>query len=119
MRARYFAPLLLLCFCESTQVPAHPRTFDLGDGTTATFGGDGSLPVTRDGAPLLSSPSLLSRSVDADSPDAWHDPAKTTYGFESIDPRAVDVESPAPGVLHVTTHDDGAPTALVRVTLAS
>ena len=100
-------------------MPAAPRTFDLGDGTTATFGGDGSLTVTRDGAPLLTSSSLLSRSLDPDSPDAWHDPAKTTYTFESIDPRAVDVESPAPGVLHVTTHDDGSPTALVRVTLAS
>lgn len=120
MRAALFAPLLFLCFCESTQVLPPARTFDLGDGTTATFGNDGSLVVTRDGATLLASAGpLASRSLDADSPDAWHDPAKTTYTFESLDPRGVDVESPEPGVLHVTTHDDGAPTALVRVSLAS
>ncbi len=119
MRALHFAPLVFLCFCESNQVPAAARTFDLGDGTTATFAGDGSLLVTRDGAPLLASPGLVSRSLDSDSPDAWHDPAKASYAFEGIDPRTVDVESPAPGVLHVTTHDDGSPTALVRVTLAS
>ena len=123
MRGWALSPLLFLCFCESTQVPPAPRTFDLGDGTQATFGGDGSLTITRDGATLLATPAgvpLASRSVDSDAPDGWHDPGKTTaYDFSAIDPRTIDVESPAPGVLHVTTHDDGSPTVLVRATLAS
>jgi alpha-D-xyloside xylohydrolase len=123
MRGLAFAPLLLFCFCESNEVPAAPRTFDLGDGTQATFGGDGSLTVTRDGAPLLASPAgtpLLMRVIDPDSPDNWHDPANTdAYAFSTIEPRTVDVDSPAPGVLHLATHDDGASTVLVRVNLAS
>ena len=124
MRGGIFAPLLLsLCaFCESNQLPAPPQTFDLGDSTSATFY-DGALTVTRDGAPLLASPSglpLMTRALDADSPDAWHDPGKTTaYTFDAIDPRAITIASPSPGVLHVTTPDDGSPTALVRVSLAA
>ncbi len=96
---------------------------DLGDSTSATFGGDGSLTVTRDGKPLLTTPSgtaLVSRAFDADSPDGWHDPAQTTaYTFESMSARAVTIETPSPGVLHVTTQADGMPTVLMRVTLAS
>jgi alpha-D-xyloside xylohydrolase len=123
MRGVFLAPLLCVCaFCESNQVPPAPQTFDLGDQTVATFS-NGALSVTRDGAPLLSSPSgvsLMTRAIDSDSPDEWHDPAKTNaYGFSAIDPRTITIESPSPGVLHVTTPDDGSPTVLVRVSLAS
>jgi alpha-D-xyloside xylohydrolase len=123
MRAWYLAPLVFCAFCESNEVLAPARTFDLGDSTNATFGGDGSLAVTRDGQTLLASPQgvpLVTRVLDPEQPDAWHDPGKTdAYTFSNIDARAIAVESPAPGILHVTTNDDGSPTALVRFTLAS
>ncbi len=123
MRGYAFAGLLALCaFCESNQLPRAPQTFDLGDGTLATFS-NGALNVTRDGALLLSSASgvsLMTRATDSDSPDEWHDPSKTTaYTFDAIDPRTITIESPLPGVLHITTPDDGEPTVLVRVSLAS
>jgi alpha-glucosidase (family GH31 glycosyl hydrolase) len=116
--------VLFLCgACESNQLPPPPLTLDLGAATSATFGGDGSLTVTRNGMPLLATPpgmGLLSRAFDANSPDGWHDPAQTTaYTFVPLDPRTVTVESPSPGVLHVTTQADGSPTVLVRATLAS
>jgi alpha-glucosidase (family GH31 glycosyl hydrolase) len=123
MRAWHLAPLVFCVFCESNEVPAPARTFDLGDVTNATFGGDGSLTVTRDGQTLLSTPAgvpLVSRSLDPEQPDAWHDPTNTNgFTFSNVDARAVHVDSPAPGVLHVTTNDDGSPTTLVRFTLAS
>ena len=109
--------------CESTIVPSPADTVDLGDGTVATLGTDGSLTVTRDGAVLISSPpgaSFVSRSIDNDSPDGWHDPTKTTaYTFDRLTSLAVHIDSPAPGVLHVTTSDDGKRTALVRLALAT
>ncbi len=115
--------VVALAACESNQLPPPTSFFALGDATNAVYGTDGSLTVMRDGAPLLSTPpgvALVSRAFDADSPGGWHDPAKTdAYTFMPVDPRTVVVESPFPGVLHVTTHDDGMPTSLVRVTLAS
>ncbi len=115
--------LVLFCIaCESTEVPPPAVTLDLGDTTTATLGSDGSLSVTRDGATLLASPpgtALMTRVIDSDSPNGWHDPAGIAFDYAEINRRNVDFETPAPGVLHVTTRDDGQPTALVRVNLAS
>src|SRR6266702_1016130 len=79
MRAVFLAPLVFCVSCEANEVPAPPRAFDLGDATFATFGGDGSLTVTRDGQTLLASPAstpLVTRSLDAEQPDAWHDPTQ-------------------------------------------
>src|SRR5438067_255720 len=81
MRALHLAPLVFCVFCEANEVPAPPRAFDLGDATFATFGGDGSLTITRDGQTLLASPAgtpLVTRSLDAEQPDAWHDPTQTS-----------------------------------------
>ena len=123
-RFSFVLGLAALCAsCESTVVPSPANTIDLGDGTVATLGTDGSLTVTRDGAVLVQSPpgaSLVSRSIDADSPDGWHDPTKTmAFTFDRMTSTDVSIDSPAPGVLHVTSRDDGSKTALVRVSLAA
>jgi alpha-D-xyloside xylohydrolase len=119
--ARSIALLVLTLGCESNQLSPPPAAFDLGDGTSASFGVDGTLAVTRDGAPLLtSSGPLVTRALDADQPDGWHDPSKTNgYMFEPVSASSITVESPTAGVLHVTVTADGAPTVLVRVALAS
>ena len=112
--------LALSCACESNELPPPSATLDLGDGTSATLGGDGSLTVARDGATLLASTgALLSRAVDPNNPSGWHDPSKPTLPFAAVDPHSVTIDNPSPGVLHVSMTPDGSPTALVRLSLAS
>jgi len=106
---------------DAAGTPVPVRAIDLGDGTVATLSADGALVVTRDGVPLLRSAAgspLLSRSLDAAAPDDWHDPAtRDAFVFERIADGSIVFESPAPGVLHVATKDDGAKAALVSLAL--
>ena len=108
---------------DSAANPVPVRTVDLGDGTVATLSADGAFVVKRDGVPLLRSADgspLLSRSLDAEAPDDWHDPAKRdAFLFERIADGSIVFESPAPGVLHVATKDDGTKAALVSLALAA
>jgi alpha-D-xyloside xylohydrolase len=114
------ALLLLAVACGGGEVTnPSPTIIELGDGCVATLRSDGSFDLRRDGEVLVSSPSLLSRALDPDAPDVFHDPKKTDgYAFERVSANMV-FESPAPGVLHVGFRDDGSPTALVRISLAA
>ncbi len=125
MRVFLVAAVAAVLSCSDSAPPAQPppRTVDLGDGTVASLGADGTFVVTRDGVPILKSApgrALLSRDVDPDDPDGWHDPKRLDgVTFDPIADGSITFESPAPGVLHVQTADDGMPTALVALALAS
>ncbi|CAN5534498.1 alpha-xylosidase [soil metagenome] len=101
--------LTLAFACGADPIVTSPkkalRVVDLGDAQIATLYDDGSWILTRDGQPLVGSPtgrSILARYTDPDSPDGWHDPAKPDRSrFSPIPAASITFEAAAPGVLHV------------------
>ena len=110
--------------CSSSQPsPAAARSVSLGGGTTATLGADGHFAITQQGKTLLGTASgqpLLTRALDANNPTGWHDPKNLTSDtFTQVADSAIEIDSPAPGVVHLSTTADTAPTVLVSLALAS
>ena len=104
-----------------------------GDGgtgaVTVTYGTAGSLTVGRGGGPpVLASPAgvpLLSRTQDADNPDAWHDPTRPQPDLTvvPVDPKTVTLTAAgdAYGVptVHLAVAAQPSDTALLTLTLAA
>ena len=112
------AVLVLVAACSGgEQVNPVPHTIDLGDNTIAYYWPDGRLEIRRDDVVIVKSNGAFgSRSLDPEAPDRWHDPKKDALALERAN---VTYDSPAPGVLRVLVPDDGSPTALIRLGLAS
>jgi alpha-D-xyloside xylohydrolase len=94
-----------------------------GPGLVASLTPGGQLTLTNKGAPVLATAStqpLFSSAVDAVTPDAWHDPkALSGETFAPLPRSAVSMDSPAPGLLHLSATDSRADVVLVSLALAS
>lgn len=108
--------------CDSSVVPTS-RTISLGGGVVAVLATDGSFVVSRNGQRILGtnpkSP-LFSREIDDDNPAGFHSPrALDSAALQGIGPGVVVMDTPAAGVVHLSTTDDGANTVLVSLGLAA
>lgn len=101
---------------------------DGGAALVATLDPSGGLVVTRGGATLLRSPAgvpLVSRTVDPDNPDAWHDPTKAQTGLATAAVAASALtfgagvsDGTSTEALHLVVGPQPADTALLTLTLA-
>jgi alpha-glucosidase (family GH31 glycosyl hydrolase) len=99
------------------------RSLSFGPGETATLTAGGELRVIQGGRTVLSTAAgiaLFSSSSDAANPSGYHDPEKLAgVAFEPIASDAITMDSPAPGVLHLTAKSARKDTVLVSLALAS
>lgn len=124
MRWVAWVGVALLASCGSSpSSPVTSRVVDLEGGWVAKLGSDGQLSITFGGATWVATKPgvpLLSRILDPSSPDSWHDAKKLDpTELVRIDDRAITIEKAAPGVLHIKTTADDAPTVLVSLALAA
>ena len=95
----------------------------MGNGASATLYADGRFQITQNGQVLLGTAAgqpLFSRALDPNDPQGFHDPKKLTNDtFTQVVDSAIAMDSPSPGVLHLVTTADQAPTVLVSLALAS
>jgi alpha-D-xyloside xylohydrolase len=117
------ATLAGACSSTPSSTPVAVRTVSLGSGVTATLGADGSFTIMQQGKALLATASgepLLTRDVDANNPVGFHDPKNLVNDtFTEVTDSAIEIDSPAPGVVHLATTADAMPTVLVSLALAS
>ncbi len=99
------------------------RAIDMGNGATATLFADGRFQIAQQGQVLLATSSgvpLLSRALDPNAPQAFHDPKNLTSDtFVQVDDSAISIDSPGPGLVHLSTTADGSPTVLVSLALGA
>jgi alpha-glucosidase (family GH31 glycosyl hydrolase) len=99
------------------------RVVSFGPGDRATLTEGGQLTLTHDGKTILGTApgvTLFSSSSDSSNPTGFHDPEKLAgVHFEPIEVDAISMDSPAPGVLHLTAKSAQKDTVLVSVALAS
>ncbi len=111
--------------CSSSTGGAAPagRSVSLGNGATATVYADGHFAITQGGKTLLATASgqpLLTRAIDANNPTGFHDPKSLTNDtFTTVADSAIAIDSPAPGVVHLSTTADAMPTVLVSLALGA
>ncbi len=88
---------------------------------TATLSSDGQFVLSRGDAVLASSPAgvpLLSRVLDENVPDHWHDPAHfEASSLSRVPDAAITFEAAAPGVLHLQVDASEATAALTSLAL--
>lgn len=103
--------------------PTTSRTVSLGSGTTATLTQDGQLTIAQGGKTILATAPgvpLFSSEADAVDPSGFHDPEKLAgIAFEPIASSAIQMDSPAAGVLHLTGTSSLKNTVLVSTAFAS
>jgi alpha-glucosidase (family GH31 glycosyl hydrolase) len=99
------------------------RVVTFGPSETATLTRSGQLTVTQGGKTVLQTApgvALFSSAADTANPSGFHDPEKLgSITFEPIAGDAIAMDSPAPGVLHLTAKSALKDTVLVSLALAS
>jgi alpha-glucosidase (family GH31 glycosyl hydrolase) len=118
------APLLAISIASCDEgTPVSSRNISLGSGLNAALGPDGSFVVTQNGKRLLASAAkspLFSRAIDTDNPANFHNPSTLTNDtFVPISPGSIEMDSPAPGVVHLSTTNFTDDNVLVSLMLAA
>jgi alpha-D-xyloside xylohydrolase len=111
------------CSSSTGGAPPAGRSVVLGNGATATVYADGHFAITQGGATLLGTAPghpLFTRAIDANNPAGFHDPKTLTNDtFTTVADSAIEIDSPSPGVVHLTTTADAMPTVLVSLALGA
>jgi alpha-glucosidase (family GH31 glycosyl hydrolase) len=124
-RARVVALAVAVCAIASCDegVVVSSRNVSLGNGLNAALGPDGSFVVTQNGNRLLESAAkspLFYRAIDTENPTAFHNPSTLDSDtFQNISPSSIEMDSPAPGVLHLSTDSFTDDNVLVSLLLAA
>ncbi|MEO8875914.1 MAG: hypothetical protein ABI461_10025, partial [Polyangiaceae bacterium] len=117
-----FAAAALAASCDSS-VALSSRNVSAGNGINAALAPDGTFVVTKNGVRILGTAPgmpLFSREIDDENPTGCHPPrALEGVTFERIADASIAIDSPAAGIVHLTTTDDGQNTALVSLDLAA
>ena len=125
-------PRLLLCAATVTCSQGGGGTsasgIDLGGGYSASLGAAGGFSITSGGQVVVATPpgvSLLTRTIDPDNPDGWHDPTKAWPALTTapIDPATITATAVDDGsgtrALHLVVPAQPTDTALLTITLAA
>ena len=126
---RLALPLLVAAAatCGQSRGSTSSSGIDLGGGYSANLGA-GGFSITGKGQPIVATPpgvALVTRTIDSDSPDGWHDPTKAwpSLTTAAIDPATITATSVDDGsgtaALHLVVPGQPTDTALLTITLAA